>query len=223
LGGQLFVPAMNGPVLSTQKAGVVTADGMSSVGLGSAAVSGAVATFGVCSVAALAMGRHRAAKTRRAAFDPALEPGATDPLGFFDPLGFTKGKDEANFRKFRVSEIKHGRVAMMASIGTVLSHSVKLPGFEKVPAGLGALTDSAALPGLAGIFVVSGLLELVLWKDDASKDAGNFGDPLSWGKSINVERTYELNNGRMAMLAVLGQFAAELATGKDAVEQLQVA
>ena len=32
-------------------------------------------------------------------------------------------------------------------------------------------------------------------------------------------RNKELSNGRMAMLSVLGIFAAEFATGKDAFEQ----
>lgn len=32
---------------------------------------------------------------------------------FFDPLGFTAVGDERGFRKLRVSEIKHGRVARL--------------------------------------------------------------------------------------------------------------
>merc|ERR1719222_1659892 len=45
--------------------------------------------------------------------------GAMAPVGFFDPLGFTSVGDEKGFRKLRASELKHGRVAMMASIGLV--------------------------------------------------------------------------------------------------------
>jgi len=63
-------------------------------------------------------------------------------------------------------------------------------------------------------------LEILIWKDDPSKEPGDFSDPLAFGKQVNVERSYELNNGRMAMLAVLGQFVAELVTGKDAAQQL---
>ena len=44
-------------------------------------------------------------------FQPSEQFGATEPLGFFDPLGFTAVGDEKGFRKLRVSEIKHGRVA----------------------------------------------------------------------------------------------------------------
>ena len=44
-------------------------------------------------------------------FQPSEQFGASEPLGFFDPLGFTAPGDEKGFRKLRVSEIKHGRVA----------------------------------------------------------------------------------------------------------------
>merc|ERR1719188_2372038 len=50
-------------------------------------------------------------------FEPAEQVGAMAPLGYFDPLGFTKTGDEEGFRKMREAELKHGRVAMMASVG----------------------------------------------------------------------------------------------------------
>ncbi len=39
--------------------------------------------------------------------------GSSAPLGFFDPLGFSKKADAATLAKFRESELKHGRVAMV--------------------------------------------------------------------------------------------------------------
>jgi len=159
-------------------------------------------------------------KSRRHAFDLAAQEGVTPPFGLFDPLGLAKGKDAAEFRKLRISEIKHGRVAMMASVGLVLPHFFKVPGFEKVPVGLGAVFTDMGGPGLAALVLGAGLHELVLWKDDESKGPGDFGDPFGFQNSIDVERNYELNNGRMAMFAVLGQIVAELVTGKDAVSQL---
>jgi hypothetical protein len=156
----------------------------------------------------------------RNAFDPSVQEGVTDPLGFFDPLGFTKTVDKDGFRKLRAAEIKHGRVAMMASIGMVLPHFFRAPGFEEGPAGLGAVFTQMGGGGCLALFLGGGLHELVLWKDDSSKDAGDFGDPFNFGGAINVERNYEINNGRMAMLAVLGQIVAELVTGKDAASQL---
>merc|ERR1740138_2031186 len=168
----------------------------------------------------VACGRSSSGKVSRKAFDPAVQEGVTEPFGFFDPLGFSKGKTEGEFRRLRIAEIKHGRVAMMASIGMVLPHFWKAPGFEAVPSGLGAVLTTEGGAGLAVLIFGAGLHELVLWKDDPEKDAGDFGDPFKFQGQINVERNYELNNGRMAMFAVLGQIIAELVTGKDAVSQL---
>jgi len=39
--------------------------------------------------------------------------GSSAPLGFFDPLGLSKGADAAKLNKYRESELKHGRVAMV--------------------------------------------------------------------------------------------------------------
>ena len=52
--------------------------------------------------------------TRRA-FQPSQQIGASEPLGFFDPLEITKAGDEQGFRKLRTSEIKHGR-ALLAQL-----------------------------------------------------------------------------------------------------------
>ena len=44
-------------------------------------------------------------------------PGAVAPLGNFDPLGFTKGLPVTEIKRFRESEILHGRVGMLAVLG----------------------------------------------------------------------------------------------------------
>merc|ERR1711990_974109 len=72
--------------------------------------------------------------------------------------------------------------------------------------------------GLATIFVISGVLEL-LWKEQPGREAGNFGDPAGLNQYTEDMRMKELNNGRMAMISVLGIFGTELATGKDALTQ----
>lgn len=149
--------------------------------------------------------------------------GNTAPLGFFDPLGFAKVGDEAGFRKLRSAEIKHGRVAMMAAVGAVVQHYVQLPGFENIPKGLGAVTTTPGTYGFVALFLISGVFELLLWKDDDAKEVGDYGNPLSLGAPLGWDdnmRNGELNNGRAAMFAAVGIIVAELATGKDAVEQL---
>lgn len=49
------------------------------------------------------------------------EIGAQPPLGFFDPLGVLKGADQERFDRFRNFEIKHGRVAMLAVLGHIVT------------------------------------------------------------------------------------------------------
>ena len=75
---------------------------------------------------------------------PEEQPGVTMPLGFFDPLGFSKSGlmtfpgDSTGFKHLRTAEIKHGRFAMMAATGSLFAHFVKLPGWLRGRAyGLG--------------------------------------------------------------------------------------
>jgi len=151
-------------------------------------------------------------------FQPAEQLGAMAPLGFFDPLGFTSVGDEAGFNKLRASELKHGRVAMMASVGLVGQHFIKFPGFEKTPAGLGAMGTGEGVFGFLGVFVLSALLELA-WCEKEGKEPGNFGDPFGVNMYNEEMRTKELSNGRFAMICVLGILVAEMASGKDAIQQ----
>ncbi|OLP83973.1 Fucoxanthin-chlorophyll a-c binding protein F, chloroplastic [Symbiodinium microadriaticum] len=152
-------------------------------------------------------------------FDPAQQVGALPPLGFFDPAGFSKVGDEVGFKNLRAAEIKHGRVAMMAALGGVVQHYVKFPGFDSVPAGMGAVTTAPGTYGFVALFLASGAMELAVWTEDPSKEAGNFGDPAGLGQYNEEMRNKELNNGRFAMFAALGIIAADLATGKDAMQQ----
>merc|ERR1712176_1326605 len=78
------------------------------------------------------------------------ELGVQAPVGFWDPVGFTKDGDAQDFRRRRVTEIKHGRVSMWATMGYITPELTgKFPGylspsadlkFEDVPNGLAALS-----------------------------------------------------------------------------------
>ena len=65
----------------------------------------------------------------QASFQPSQQIGASEPLGFFDPLGFTAVDDEEGFRKLRASEIKHGRVLTAKS---TLSKSFEKTTFQSL-------------------------------------------------------------------------------------------
>eukprot|EP00930_Biecheleria_cincta_P059716 TRINITY_DN4543_c0_g1_i2.p1 TRINITY_DN4543_c0_g1~~TRINITY_DN4543_c0_g1_i2.p1 ORF type:complete len:248 (-),score=28.92 TRINITY_DN4543_c0_g1_i2:47-790(-) len=158
-------------------------------------------------------------------FDPKRQVGVTAPFGFFDPLGLCP-KDAETFFEYRTCEIKHGRVAMMASLGAVAQHYVRIPGFnyttwgEKMPAGIGAVWSNPGTFGCVLLVVLAAALEQVFWREDAERGAGNYGDPLGLGQYNEDMRNRELNNGRMAMFSAAGIIVAELATGRDAVQQL---
>jgi hypothetical protein len=107
---------------------------------------------------------------------------------------------------------------MMASVGALGQHFIRFPGFEKAHGTFGAMLTGEGVLGSVVLLAASGFLELA-WKDDESKEAGNFGNPFGVDMYNDDMRNKEINNGRMAMISVLGIFAAELATGKDAVEQ----
>jgi len=159
-----------------------------------------------------------------------LELGVTEPLGVYDPLGWLDSEPEA-FERRRAVERKHGRVAMAAVVGTIvhnnhivfdgyLSPSSNLK-FSDVPTGVqGFFTIPAA--GIAQILAFFALVELA-WmpasKYDGDYGVGYFGteitDPEEKVRKLNVE----LNNGRAAMLGIIGNFASEAATGQTMYEQ----
>merc|ERR550537_1027699 len=157
--------------------------GLAAVGSGSAARSGVASAFTGFSASAIAprsLTQRRAVDEEAPApppFAPSAQVGAVAPLGFFDQLGFTQVGDEDGFRKLRASEIKHGRVAMMASVGLLGQHFIKFPGFEKAPACFKAMYSGEGVLGFTLILVLSGVQELA-WRDNKDREPGNFKDPF---------------------------------------------
>lgn len=163
------------------------------------------------------------------AFDD--EIGVQPPLGFFDPLGLLKDADVARFNRLRYVELKHGRVSMLAVLGHIVTSSnVRLPGdidfhgtaFDSIPTGLAAL--SAVPPsGLLQIFAFIGFLELVVMKDITGGEfVGDFRNnafDLGWDTFTPEEkerkRSIELNNGRAAMMGILGLMVHEQLPSHD--------
>ena len=50
-------------------------------------------------------------------------PGAVAPLGFFDPVGFSKNMELDGVKRLREAEVMHVRVAMMATVGYLIGES----------------------------------------------------------------------------------------------------
>merc|ERR1711904_650964 len=95
------------------------------------------------------------------------ELGVQEPVGFWDPLGFSTDGDAAAFKRRRAAEIKHGRICMYATVGYMVPEYFKFPGylspsaslkFADVPNGLGALSKLPLLGG-AQIIAFCGVIE----------------------------------------------------------------
>jgi len=151
-------------------------------------------------------------------FSKEQQIGAQDPLGFFDPLNFCT--DEATFKDLRAKELKHGRAAMMGALGMLVQSAVQVPGMEGVPKSVNAIFVGNGMIGGLAVLALIGGLEAFVFVQDENKEPGNFGNPLPWWEDYSDEmRARELNNGRIAMFAAIGQIAAGLYTGKDALQQ----
>ena len=57
------------------------------------------------------------------------------------------------------------------------------------------------------------------WREEEGEGPGHFGGPFGVNMYTEEMRNKEISNGRFAMICVLGIFAAEVATGKDAIQQ----
>merc|ERR1712119_273952 len=154
------------------------------------------------------------------------ELGVQEPVGFWDPLGFTADGDVASFKRRRSVEIKHGRICMLATMGYITPELTgKIPGylspssglkFADIPNGLAAISKVPAL-GWAQIVAYAGFCELSAGSDDwKTGTPGDYGfkvltssDPAEKTKKLAAE----IANGRLAMMAIIGMFFQDGLTG----------
>ena len=142
------------------------------------------------------------------------EAGVTKPLGFFDPLGLSKNLDAEGFAKYRTAELKHGRVSQLAVVGYIIPEIFKFPGeiapgvpFASIPGGLAAID---AVPNL-GWFQMIFLIGFVDYSITTTGQAAPFTSYSGLKEFESAEeeleqQNKELNNGRLAMLAILELF-----------------
>jgi len=159
-------------------------------------------------------------------------PGA-GPFGFFDPLGCVDEFSGEEIMRSREAELMHGRVAMMASVGFLVQEAFH-PIFPNVN-GVAASqldqvlsTEEGWLGGsvlLMAIFFSEIARARIGWQDPKVKMQtlrpgympGDLGfDPLNLKPTNEVDfitmQNKELNNGRLAMIAVAGMCGQEVAT-----------
>jgi hypothetical protein len=112
------------------------------------------------------------------------ELGVQAPVGFWDPLGLSADGDAATFTRRRETELKHGRVSMLATMGYITPELVgKWPAylspssglkFSDVPNGLGALSK-VPLAGWVQILIYCAMVEVSGIQNRPSNAPGDFG------------------------------------------------
>ncbi|KAL3906524.1 MAG: hypothetical protein SGILL_009236, partial [Bacillariaceae sp.] len=158
-------------------------------------------------------------------------PGATSPIKGFDPLGLsTIGSDET-LAWFRAAELKHSRVAMLATTGYIVQAAgFHFPGmlssdisFESLSSmkpfdAWDAVPDAGKAQILGTIFIAElatesqgthymkgGMMPTIVFPPiDMSKVSGD---------QLKTKQSRELNNGRLAMIAIMSFIAANSVPG----------
>jgi len=176
-------------------------------------------------------------------------PGSLDPKEDFDPLGFAENADLGQMKAYREAETTHGRVAMLAVIGALVTEApLKFhPLFNTGPLDIGPSIRHldevrAAAPFFFEILAVAiggaeVLRALKGWETPGNEEnlalkgdyfPGDIGfDPLglkpdNW-EEFSTMSTKELQNGRLAMLAIAGIVAQELTDGQEIFVHLGLA
>lgn len=178
-------------------------------------------------------------------------PGSLDPVPNFDPLGYAESANLDTMKLYREAELQHGRVAMLAAIGMIVTEepiefhplfeadnkdigpairhldevrAVSPQFFEILAIIIGVLELNRALAGWENPFFAWNV-ERTLKEDYYPGDIGF--DPLGLKPEDPAEfealHTKELQNGRLAMLGVAGMVAQELVNGEEIFVNLGLA
>jgi len=159
-----------------------------------------------------------------------MPAGISAPFGLFDPAGFSDNSPQ-RLKYFREAELKHGRVAMLAAFGFPIAEhfhplfggNIDVPSyiaFQQTPLQtFWPLTVLyIGIVEIFSVFTFQSPFEGNWWTLKEDRIPGDYQwDPMDMYPALPKERlemqTKELNNGRLAMIAIAGMVAQELATG----------
>ena len=199
-----------------------------------------LAIFAALAGSAAAFAPAPIAKTQSMALhaDLSKELGAQAPLGFFDPMGMVADGNKENFDRLRWVELKHGRIAMLAVTGYLVTFAgVRFPGCEDVPSGFAALDN---LPGMVWAQMIATWATMEAANQDQYKapwglnqnslgesPAEFMGDfrngfiDFGWDNYSDAtkmrKRAIELNNGRAAQMGILAIMVHEKIGNLEAI------
>ena len=146
----------------------------------------------------------------------------------WDPLGLSDKMDESNLNLVRAAELKHCRVAMLATVGWAWTAtgthfegmlSLHPPvSFAEAAATGSPIAAAAMVPGFGiwQMILAIGALEIT-WENKypATEHAGNFGVPAVTQDPDKLKffQDAELKNGRLAMIGIISFACAEALPG----------
>merc|ERR1719182_954410 len=124
--------------------------------------------------------------------DESIVAGILPPLGFFDPLGFAADATPGKLLFYREVELKHGRVAMLASLGMLVGEQFHplFGGDIDVPAYIAfqqtplenfwpAVVAAIAIPEVFSVFQFQDPSKGEYWTMKDDHEPGDLGfDPL---------------------------------------------
>jgi len=207
------------------------------VGAGPAAVP--TRSHTVAASKARAPGRTGVIGTNMQASRMAEAAGVTSPLGLWDPLGYASDASEERFRFIREAELKNGRISMLAATGFLVAEQFPIffHGKFSGPAidtwtqiGLDGffwpgVIFCIAIPEVFSVFNHNNPFETGEWRTHRTdQEPGNYldFDPLGLKPTdpdeFKEKQNKELNNGRLAMIAISGMIAQELVNHKTILE-----
>jgi hypothetical protein len=159
-------------------------------------------------------------------------PGITGE-GVWDPMNYCKqrGVTEGKIKFYREVELKHGRLAMLASVGLVVGENyhplfggdIDVPSylaFQQTPleAFWPAVVLAIAIPEIFSVMSFEAVPGGQSWSIRSDHESGNLGfDPLDMKPTdpdeLREVQNKELTYGRFAMLGTAGMILQEVMTG----------
>ncbi|KIZ02991.1 fucoxanthin chlorophyll a/c protein [Monoraphidium neglectum] len=176
-------------------------------------------------------------------------PGISEPFpDMFDPANLLASATPRDVRRWRESEIIHGRVSMLASVGFIVGENLEdFPAFYNFDGQISgpAIYQFQQVEARGAIFWTPLLLAIGLaeswrvalgWATPVGNGFNSLKDDYEMGNLLfdplnlrpqdpeedKIMQTKELNNGRLAMIAIAAFTAQELVNQREIFEHLFV-